>query len=36
MGHWSESEFPSQWKNTDIVMKKYQDLVEEIIKEILE
>lgn len=30
----SGSEFPSQWKNADIVLMKYQDLVEQTIKEI--
>lgn len=36
--HWmySDSEFPSQWKNADVVLKKYQDLVEQTIKEILD
>lgn len=36
--HWmySDSEYPSQWKNADVVLKKYQDLVEETIKEILD
>lgn len=36
--HWmySDSEYPSQWKNADIVLKKYQDLVEQTIKEILD
>lgn len=36
--HWmyADSEYPSQWKNADIVIQKYNEFVDEIIKEILD